>query len=220
MKIPITHSSRPRRSVGAALVTLAALGLAACSSDPEVTPSPTPEDAASDTAPTSDADPDESAATGQPGDVKDVTWIVGEPPASWVDLDVGQGEKQWQVREECLFTMNQPAGIDPDQIPVEQVLVDTETKIEQALGFDIDPGPATAVTFPVLSNDASVTSADVMTLDYTSAAGATGSIYAYREGEYALIIYTACSANVPFDEANEQDFMPFIDEQISINLEY
>lgn len=196
------------------------LALAACSSDPDVNPAPAVEDAPSDAAFTSDATPDDAAATGQSGPVKDATWIVGEPPASWEPLDVGQGEKQWQVREECLFTMDQPAGIDPDKVPAEQVLVDTETRIEQALGFELEPGPVTTQSFPVQSNDASITSADVVTLDYASAAGATGSIYAYREGEYALIIYTACSANVPFDDVNEQDFAPFIAEQVSINLEY
>ncbi len=196
------------------------LALVACSSDPDVTPAPAVEDAPSDAALTSDAAPDDAAATGQSGPVKDATWIVGEPPASWEPLDVGQGEKQWQVREECLLTMDQPAGIDPDKVPAEQVLVDTETRIEQALGFELEPGPVTTESFPVQSNGASITSADVVTLDYTSAAGATGSIYAYREGEYALIIYTACSANVPFDDVNEQDFAPFIAEQVSINLEY
>lgn len=195
---------------------MAALGLlatSACSSDPAVTPPPTAdEDAAATSAP--------SAVTSAPGTVTDLTWIVGEPPASWVPLEVGQGERQWEVREECLLTMDQPAGIDPDQVPVEQVLTDTETRIEQALGFDLEAGPVATQSFPVESTDASITSAEAKMVDYTSEAGATGSIYAYREGEYALIIYTACSANVPFDEVNEQDFLPFIAEQVSINLEY
>lgn len=184
------------------------LALTACSSDPDVTPEPAGQDASSE------------VATGGSTLVKDVTWIVGDPPASWEELEVGDGQSQWQVRDECLFTLDQPAGIDADKVPVEQVLVDTETKIEGQLGFELDPGPVTTESFPVQSSGEGITSADVVTLDYTSAAGATGSIYAYREGEYALIIYTACSANVPFEEVDEQDFAPFIDEQLSINLEY
>ncbi len=182
------------------------LALAACSSEPEATPAPAVEDATGD------------AAASAP--VKDVTWSVGDPPASWVSLDVGQGERQWQVAEECLFTMDQPSGIDPDQVPVEQVLQDTGMKIQNALGFAIDSGPIKTQSVPVTGNEVGVATADVSTIDYTSQAGASGSIYAYRAGEYALIIYTACSANVPFDEVNEQDFAPFIDEQVSINLEY
>jgi len=185
------------------------LVLAACSSDPETTAAATEGESS-----------DEAAATGSSGQVKDVTWIVGDPPESWKELEAGDGQKQWEVREECLFTMDQPSGIDPDQVPVEQVLQDTGIKIQNALGFAIDSGPVSTQSFPVTSNAEGVTSADVVTLDYTSEAGATGSIYAYREGEYALIIYTACSANVPFDEVDAQDFAPFIDEQLSINLEY
>lgn len=196
------------------------LTLVACSSDKDATPAPAAGEAPTDPAMTSTASPDDGAATGQPGQVKDVTWLVGDPPASWESLEVSQGERQWQVREECLFTLDQPAGIDPDKVPAEQVLTDTETKLEGALGFELDPGPITTESFPVQSNDSSITTADVVTRDYTSAAGATGSIYAFREGEYALVIYTACSANVPFDEVNAEDFAPFIDEQVSINLTY
>lgn len=219
--------------------TTAVLGLGGCGSSTEE-PSSDPSAAASEI-PSPEADspaapspsPTEESSEGDLSDEQldqlggvvadtpqDLTWGVGEVPGSWSKTVEEQGEIQWQVSEQCLLTLQQPAGLGNDGPTQDEVIADGITFLEQGTGAELTQGKVTERRFPVLSNleDATMSSA-VSIAGFTGPNGVEGEIYAHRGGDFALIAITLCGDDT-FAEVDAAELRPFLTDELAIKAKY
>lgn len=183
------------------------------SSQPSSSPGPT-------AAPSESGPGDDPLANVITNTPKDLIWAVGEVPESWTTVVQEQGEVQWQVSEQCLLTLNQPAGLDPDEPSEDQIITDMVTRLAEDSGVQVEQGPVSSRQFPVQSNLKDTSMAEALsTAGFSAPDGVQGEVYAHRGGEFALIMITVCGGG-SFEEVNGSQLQPFITEQLTIGAEY
>jgi hypothetical protein len=210
----------------ALMLTIGACGGGAGDDDQASTPtrtsSPTP---AADPTPESSAapaevDPDElgGIVAGAP---KDVTWRVPAVPSSWKKLPTDPGEVQWQIGDTaCAVTLSQPAGLGTGTAPTqEQVLDEFATRTGKAAGSTLRVGSRGTTMLPLITGSTgSTASTKVSRATLSGSGGVQGVIYAYRRGDFALVMTAICGKDA-YAGVETSDVQPFV-RQLAVQAEY
>lgn len=200
-----------RAVLGGFAVTLV-LSLAACGGDGDTSgddPTSSPSDTSSDDV--------AGIVTDTPTDVQ---WRVPEIPSSWQQLKTDAGEAQWQVDAACVVSLFQPAGLGEAEEPTQdQVLDDYVGRTGQAIGVTLDVSERDTSMIPLVTGSQDIAAeTKVSHARLSGDGGVGGEIYAYRSGDFALVLTTFCGQGA-FAEIDASDFRPFIDE-LAIAAEY
>lgn len=181
------------------------------SSAPTPSPSPTMTDEV-------DADDLAGIVSGTP---KDVTWRVPAVPSSWKKLPTDPGELQWQIGDTpCAVTLSQPAGLGTDPTPTqEQVLDEYATRTGKAAGSTLRLGSQGTTMLPLVSGSKGLTATTkVSRATLSGGDGVQGIIYAYRSGDFALVM-TAICGQASYPGVETSDIRPFV-RQLAVKAEY
>ena len=191
-------------------------------STPTRTSSPTP---TADPGPTSSAapgevDPDElgGIVAGAP---KDVTWRVPSVPSSWKKQQTESGMLQWQLGDTpCAVTLSQPAGLGTANTPTqEQVLDEFATRTGKAAGSTLRVGSRGTTMLPLITGSTGMTaSTKVSRATLSGGDGVQGVIYAYRSGDFALVMTAICGKGA-YSGVETSDIQPFVRE-LAVKAEY
>ena len=191
-------------------------------STPTRTSSPTP---TADPAPTSSAAPDEvdpdelgGIVAGAP---KDVTWRVPSVPSSWKKLQTETGVLQWQLGDApCAVTLSQPAGLGTATAPTqEQVLDEFATRTGEAAGSTLRVGSRDTMMLPLITGSTGMSaSTKVSRATLSGGDGVQGVIYAYRSGDFALVMTAVCGKGA-YGGVEASDIQPFV-RQLAVRAEY
>jgi hypothetical protein len=216
-----------RRTILAGLAAALTVMLTACGgsddaskAEPADDVTTSPSAAPTTTAEPEDVDPDELGGI-VAGNPTDLTWRVPEVPASWKPITSGTGEQTWQVGDStCAISLMQPAGLGTEPEPTQdQVLDKYADRTAKALGYQPTVGDRDTSMFPLVTASKDVTATSkVSRASLTGRDGVEGEIYAYRRGDFALVLNTLCGKGA-FDAVNASDFQPFI-QALAISAEY
>ncbi len=190
-------------------------------STPARTSSATPTADATPASPTTPSEVDDDLAGIVAGAPKDVTWRVPAVPSSWKKLSTDPGELQWQVRDApCAVTLAQPAGLGTDTAPTqEQVLDDFANRTGKAAGATLRLGSRGTTMLPLLSGSSGVTATTkVSRATLSGGDGVQGIIYAYRSGDFALVMTAICGKGA-YPGIETSDVRPFV-RQLAVKAEY
>lgn len=152
---------------------------------------------------------------------KDVTWLYPtDVTSSWKRLQTEQGSAQWQVNQHCVLTLQQPSGLGSDREPTqEQVLEKYAKNLESGIGTQLKLTDRDKQSFPVKTNTDSQMSTRLSRAHMTgSTPGIEGEIYAYRSGDFALVLMTVCGKD-HFAKTNATKFAPFI-KKLAVSAKY
>jgi hypothetical protein len=188
-------------------------------STPARTSSTTSSSSPSPTAPDEiDADELGGIVAGTP---EDVTWRVPAVPSSWKKLPTDPGELQWQIRDTpCAVTLSQPAGLGTGPTPTQEEVLDMyATRTGKAAGSTLRLGSRGTTMLPLVSGSTGITaSTKVSRATLAGGDGVQGIIYAYRSGDFALVMTAICGqAAYPGVEAS--DVRPFV-RQLAVKADY
>jgi hypothetical protein len=191
-------------------------------STPARTSSPTP---TADPTPESSAAPDGVDSDDLGGIVagapKDVTWRVPAVPSSWKKLQTDPGELQWQIgATACAVTLSQPAGLGTGTTPTqEQVLDEFATRTGKATGSTLRVGSRGTTMLPLITGSTgSTASTKVSRATLSGGDGVQGLIYAYRRGDFALVMTAVCGKDA-YAGVEASDIEPFV-RQLAVQAEY
>lgn len=206
-----------RRAVLGGIAATLLFALAACGGDDDA-PKDDPTSATSST-PSDGVDPEDLAGiiSDTPTDVK---WRVPDVPSSWKQLKTESGSAQWQVGDACVISLFQPAGLGKKDEPTqEQVLDEYAKRSGQAVGATVKVTNRTTSMFPLETSAKDVAATTKVSQAALSGGnGIEGEIYAYRSGDFALVLNTFCARDT-FAETDAADFQPFI-SKLAITATY
>ena len=216
-----------RRMILAGLGAALTVTLTACGGSDDVTKAEpaeaattTPSAAPATTAEPDEIDPDELGGI-VAGNPTDLTWKVPEVPATWKPITSGAGEQTWQVGDStCAISLMQPAGLGTEPEPTQdQILDEYADRAAKALGYQPTVGDRDTAMFPLVTASEDVTATSkVSRASLTGRDGVEGEIYAYRRGDFALVLNTLCGKGA-FAAVNTSDFQPFI-QALAISAKY
>lgn len=216
-----------RRTILAGLAAALTLTLTACGGDddaseaePAEAVTTTPSAAPATTAEPDEIDPDElgSIVAGNP---TDLTWQVPPVPSTWKSIESGAGEQSWQIgTSTCAVSLAQPAGLGTKPEPTQdQVLDQYADRAARALGYRPTLGERGSAMIPVISSSKDVTATTkVARASLKGRDDVEGEIYAYRRGDFAVVLTTLCGKGA-FATVDASDFQPFI-KALAISAKY
>lgn len=183
--------------------------------------------------PTPPADPVPESSSAAPDEVvpdelggivagapKDVTWRVPSVPSSWKKLQTETGVLQWQMGDTpCAVTLSQPAGLGTATTPTqEQVLDEFATRTGKAAGSTLRVGSRGTTMLPLITGSAGTTASTRVSRATLSGGDVQGVIYAYRSGDFALVMTAVCGKDT-YEGVEASDIQPFV-RQLAVNAEY
>lgn len=143
---------------------------------------------------------------------RDLTWMPVTAPAGWTRLKSETGTIQWQTRDGCLVTLDQPGGIGTDPTLTSEDLLEGYAERNSA-AFDGNPAPVysgrTTRKVPNIVQGLDGTSLVTFreaTVDYGRIRSRQ---LAYRNGDFGLIFSGFCRSAALFAKAETTDFDPF-----------
>ena len=189
-------------------------------SSPTPTADPAPTSSATSSAAPDEVDPDElgGIVAGAP---KDVTWRVPSVPSSWKKLQTETGVLQWQLGDApCAVTLSQPAGLGTATAPTqEQVLDEFATRTGKAAGSTLRVGSRDTTMLPLITGSTGMSaSTKVSRATLSGGDGVQGVIYAYRSGDFALVMTAVCGKGA-YGGVEASDIQPFV-RQLAVRAEY
>ena len=187
-------------------------------SDPAPKSSPT--SSATSSAAPDEVDPDElgGIVAGAP---KDVTWRVPAVPSSWKKGQTDPGELQWQIGSTaCAVSLSQPAGLGTAPTPTQdEVLDEFATRTSKAVGSTLRVGSRGTTMLPLITGSTDTTaSTKVSRATLSGGDGVQGVIYAYRRGDFALVMTAICGKGA-YGDVEASDIQPFV-RQLAVKAEY